>query len=87
MLCRAQFGVAPPLAHSSPVLGLCLPPIRYPRSRAVPRAVWRGSTTDPYVSAVSVANIQQLARYRLHVLTDLRQDVIDARITKVCDCV
>lgn len=43
----------------SPVLFLC----RHPRETAIPRAVWRGSTSDPLINAIELSNIASIRRY------------------------
>lgn len=52
------------------------------RSPLIPRAVWRGSTTDPYGGAW-LHQLLGMARARLHLLSLVHRDVLDARITAV----
>jgi len=61
------------------------PTPRHPPEQAViPRALWRGSTSDPLIGAVSLDTVGRTARFRLHTLSSIYPDVLDARITKVC---
>lgn len=50
----------------------------------VPKAVWRGSTSDPFAEAVALNNTARLLRFKLHMLSAVHPDVLDARITRVC---
>ena len=49
----------------------------------MPRAVWRGSTSDPVYNTIELGNIAKTKRFWLHTLHDIHPDVLDARITKV----
>jgi hypothetical protein len=58
-------------------------PHRHPAGQpTVPRADWRGSTSDPLIGAVSLGNMARTLRFRIHMLSSLYPDVLDARITK-----
>jgi hypothetical protein len=56
---------------------------RYPPGARRSRALWRGSTTDPKDGVLTAANVLDKARVRLHVLSLMHEDVLDARVARV----
>jgi hypothetical protein len=83
---RARYG---PLARRPPsAAAAAAPPLPRPsssscaRAPVIPRAVWRGSTTDPRRGAW-LHQVLGMSRARLHVLSLVHRDVLDARLVSV----
>ncbi len=45
--------------------------------------MWRGTTTDPTIHNVTLANALSLARVRLHMLGLVHSDVLDVKVTGI----
>jgi hypothetical protein len=53
------------------------------RATSIPRVVWRGTLSDPHAGAIHLSNMANTARYKLHVLSSIHWDVLDAKLTGV----
>jgi hypothetical protein len=77
---KGQGGATSPNASSNS--SAVADPSSCSRTPLIPRAVWRGTTTDPYRGAW-LHQFFGMSRARLHALSLVHADVLDARISAV----